>query len=39
VATLFPDRALEFDPVACRIVNHKQADEIIRPPYREGWKL
>ncbi len=39
VATLFPDRALEFDPVACRIVNHEQADQMIRPPYREGWKL
>lgn len=39
VATLFPDQGLEFDPVACRIVNHEQADEMIRPPYREGWKL
>ena len=39
VATLFPERTLEFDPVACRIVNHEQADQIIRPPYREGWKL
>jgi hypothetical protein len=39
VATLFPERALEFDPVACRIVNHEQADQMLRPPYREGWKL
>jgi len=39
IATLFPDRALEFDPVACRIVNHEEADEMIRPPYRESWKL
>ncbi len=39
IATLFPDRALEFDPVACKIVNHEQADQMIRPPYREGWKL
>ena len=39
VATLFPDRTLEFDPVACRIVNHKQADQMIRPAYRKGWQL
>jgi hypothetical protein len=39
VATLFPDRTLEFDPVACRIVDHEQADQKLRPPYREGWKL
>ncbi|HPD14741.1 MAG TPA: Gfo/Idh/MocA family oxidoreductase [Planctomycetota bacterium] len=39
VATLFPDRPLEFDPVACRIVNHEEADKLLRPPYREGWTL
>jgi hypothetical protein len=39
VATLFPDRTLEFDPVTCRIVNHEEADQKLRPPYREGWKL
>jgi hypothetical protein len=39
VATLFPDETLEFDPVACRIVNHAEADQALRPPYREGWKL
>jgi hypothetical protein len=28
-----------LDPVTCRIVNHPQADQMIRPPCREGWKL
>jgi hypothetical protein len=39
IATLFPDQTLEFDPVTCRIVNNAQADQRIRPPYRDGWKL
>ena len=39
IATLFPDQTLEFDPVTCRIINHDQADQKIRPTYREGWKL
>jgi hypothetical protein len=39
IATLFPDKTLEFDPVTCRIVNHEHADQKIRPSYREGWKL
>jgi hypothetical protein len=39
VASLFPEATLEFDPVACRIVNHAEADAALRPPYREGWKL
>ncbi|MDY0165511.1 MAG: Gfo/Idh/MocA family oxidoreductase [Thermoguttaceae bacterium] len=39
VASLFPEEALEFDPVACRIVNHAEADSALRPPYREGWTL
>lgn len=39
IATLFPNKTLEFDPVACRIVNHEAADAKIRSVYREGWKL
>ena len=39
VASLFPGETLEFDPVDCRIVNHAEADEELRPPYREGWTL
>jgi hypothetical protein len=39
VAARFPGETLEFDPVACRIVNHAEADAALRPPYREGWTL
>jgi len=39
IASLFPDQTLEFDPVTCRIINNEQADQKIRPSYREGWKL
>ena len=39
VASLFPDQTLEFDPVTCRITNHEQADQALRPPYRDGWTL
>jgi len=39
VAALFPGETLQFDPVACRITNHAQADEELHPHYREGWTL
>jgi hypothetical protein len=39
VASLFPGQSLEFEPVACRITNHPDADQALRPPYREGWTL
>jgi hypothetical protein len=29
----------EFDPVACKIVNHAEVDRALRPPRREGWAL
>ena len=38
VATRFPE-GLEFDPAACRIVNHDEADRLLRPPRREGWEM
>jgi hypothetical protein len=38
IATLV-GQELEFDPVACRIVNHEAADRAIRPVHREGWSL
>jgi hypothetical protein len=38
VATLV-GQALEFDPVACKIVNNAEADALLRPKYREGWSL
>jgi hypothetical protein len=38
VATLF-DKPLEFDPLACRIVNDDQADRLLHPVRREGWEF
>lgn len=38
VATLF-GQTLEFDPIACNIVNHAEADAALRPQYRKGWSL
>lgn len=38
VATRF-DRALEFDPLACRIVDDAEADAALRREYRAGWTL
>jgi hypothetical protein len=38
VATQF-DAALEFDPLACRIVNHAEADAALHREYRKGWSL
>ena len=32
-------QTLEFDPVACKIVNNAEADALLRPKYREGWSL
>lgn len=38
VATQF-ETALEFDPLALRIVNHPEADALLRCEYRPGWTL
>jgi len=38
VATLF-DQPLEYDPLACRIMNLPAADPLLRPPRREGWEM
>lgn len=38
VATQF-GQTLEFDPLACKIVNHPEADAALRREYRKGWKL
>jgi hypothetical protein len=32
-------RAIEFDPVACKIVGDDEADQALRPPRREGWPV
>ena len=33
------DQRLDWDPETLTITNHKQANELINPPYREGWVL
>jgi len=38
VATQFPG-VLEFDPLACKIVNNQAADSALRSEYRKGWSL
>jgi len=38
VATLV-GQPLEFDPVACKIVNNEEADAALRPQHREGWSV
>jgi len=38
VATQFPQK-LEFDPMACKVLNSKEADRALRREYREGWSL
>jgi hypothetical protein len=38
VATQF-EGILEFDPLACKIVNNPDADRALRYEYREGWSL
>jgi len=30
---------LEFDPLACKITNHPEADALLRREYRRGWIL
>jgi len=31
--------ALQYDPVAGKIVNNKEANKLLYCPYREGWTL
>ena len=38
VATQF-DSPIEFEPVACKIVNNPDADAALSGPYRKGWSL
>jgi len=38
VATQF-GQTLEFDPLACKITNHPEADAALRREYRKGWTL
>ncbi|MCS7239074.1 MAG: Gfo/Idh/MocA family oxidoreductase [Thermoguttaceae bacterium] len=38
IATQVND-AIEYDPVAMKIVNNTEADSLLRSQYREGWSL
>jgi len=38
VATLC-EGELEYDPLEGKIVNHAEADALLRRPYRAGWSL
>jgi hypothetical protein len=33
------DHPLEYCPATMKIVNDPQADALINPPYRKGWRL
>ncbi len=33
------DGPLEYDPVACAVVNHAEANRLLHPPRRTGWSL
>ena len=30
---------IEFEPVAMKIANHREADALLRSEYRKGWSL
>jgi hypothetical protein len=32
-------QTLEFDPLACKIVNYSQANAVLRREYRKDWSL
>jgi predicted dehydrogenase len=39
IAIRFPGETLNWDNKKMRITNHKDANALISPPYRPGWKL
>jgi Oxidoreductase family, NAD-binding Rossmann fold len=32
-------RPVEYDPIACKILNDEEADRALRPPRRDGWAV
>ena len=38
VATRY-DRAIQYDPIACRCVGDEEATAALKREYREGWNL
>jgi len=39
LASVVPDKDLEYDPLACKIVGDDNADALLRRTYRKGWTL
>ncbi len=39
LAILFPDQKLEWDGPNMRVTNVPEANEFVKPEYREGWSL
>jgi hypothetical protein len=37
IAVRYPYQKLEWDGEAMQITNHAEANESVRPQYREGW--
>jgi len=39
IAIRFPGQTLNWNDKAMRITNHKEANALVNPPYRRGWRL
>lgn len=39
IATRFDEQKLEWDAKKARFTNNEKANELLNPPYREGWSL
>jgi len=39
LAMRMKDRRLEWDGASLRITNDDEANQLVNPPYREGWAL
>jgi predicted dehydrogenase len=39
IAIMLPGEKLEWDAAAMRFKNSSEANKLVNPPYREGWKL
>lgn len=39
IAIRFPGKTLQWNDKAARFTNHNDANALLNPPYRKGWKL
>ena len=39
IAIRYPGQVLKWDEKAVRFTNNNEANQLVNPPYREGWKL